>query len=263
MESIALIGVFLIVVLVVALLYRTYRERRRIEQARLLVDLQDALRRVQNATKVLPDVYLDKPTKVFIYKRLIQITRSIAETEPSESAAMANLEDNFTTHMETARNEKDDSVKRLSKWADIPSKDAAHEMRRSVQFLHQETVSAAKSGLIAKAHAMRVIKNLKVAAARIPLDMTFALGKAAYQTKKYRPALSKFNVAVGIIKRSPVRKYLAKQNEQIEELIKQTEAQLKKIADQNKAKSANSLAEGMDKIEQDSQWEQKKNYFED
>ena len=263
MEPIALVGILFIVVVVVALLYRSYKEKRRIEQARLLVDLQDALRRMQNAIDILPNVYLDKPTKVFIYKRLIHITRSIAETEQTQAAAMASLEDNLTSRMETARGSPDTAVKNLSQWAEIPSQDAAHEMRRLVQFLHQEVIKSAKSGFIPKAHAARVVKNLKITATRVPLDLAYALGKAAYQTKKYRPAMSKFKVAQGMIKRSPVRKHLSNQNGQLEELIKECEAKLKQIAEENKAKSGSSLAEGMDKIEEDSKWDQKKNYFED
>lgn len=263
MEPIALIGILFIVLVVIALLYRSYREKRRIEQARALVDLQDALRRMESATSALPDVYLDKPTKVFIYKRMLQIIRGINSTDASAGAQLANLEDTYTGKLEAARNSKDDALKRLAQWAQIPNQDAAHEMRRLVKFLHQEVVNATKAGLIPKAHASRVIKNLKIMASRIPLDATYALGRGALKTKKYRPALSKFKIAQGIIKRSPVRKYLAKQNEQLEELIKKTEEKLQIIAEENRAKSGNSLADGMDKMAKDEQWEQKKNYFED
>lgn len=263
MEPVALIGVLFIVIVVVALLYRSYKEKRRIEQARLLVDLQDALRRIQNVQQGLPETYLDKPTKVFIFKRLVQITQNIAEVEKAEAPAMGALEDEFTAKMEAARNSTDNAVKNLSQWVPIPSQDTAHEMRHLVKFLHQEVIKAAKAGFIPKAHAARVIKNLKITATRIPLDLTYELGKAAYKTKKFRPALSKFKVALGMIKRSPVRKHLTKQNKQLEELVKKCEAKLEEIAEANKAKTGNSLAEGMDKMEEDSKWDQKKNYFED
>jgi len=263
MEPMVLVGILFIVVVVVALLFRSYKEKRRIEQARRLVDLQDALRRMQNAINILPNIYLDKPTKVYMFKRLIHISRSIAEAEQSQAAAMAVLEDNLTSQMETTRNSPDTAVKNLSKWAEIPSQDAAHEMRRLVQFLHQEVIKSAKVGFIPKAHAARVIKNLRIVATRVPMDLTYALGKAALQTKKYRPALSKFKVAQGMIKRSPVRKHLTNQNGQLEKLIEKCEAKLKQIAEENKAKSGSSLAEGMDKMEEDSKWDQKKNYFED
>lgn len=264
MEPVALIiGILFIVMVVVALLYRSYKEKRRIEQARLLVDLQDSLRRLQNAARALPDIYMDKPTKVFLFQRLTQIVNKIAETEQSEAPAMATLETEYASKMEAARSSPDTAVKNLSQWATIPSQDAAHEMRHLVKFFHQEVIKAAKSGAVPKAHAARVIKNLKITATRIPLDLTYALGQAALQTKKYRPALSKFKLAHGMIKRSPVRKHLAKQNSELEELIKKCDAKLQQIADANKAKTGNSLAEGMDKMEEESKWEQKKNYFED
>ena len=258
-----LVGALLIILVVAALLTKTYLEKRRIEQARLLVDLQDSLRRMQNASSAFPEVYLDKPTKVFIYKRLIQLSQAIAEVDQAEAAGMGAMETDFSSKMEAARNTPDDSVKRLSKWASIPHPDTAHELRRLVQFLHQEVIDSTKSGLIPKAHAKRVIKNLKITASRIPLDLNFSIAKGAFKTKQYRQALGKLRVAQGVIKRSPVRQYLKKQAGQIEELMKKTDEALAIAAEKNKAKTANSLAAGMDKMAEDEQWEQKKNYFDD
>lgn len=263
MEPAALIGILGIIGIVIALLVKTYLEKRRIEQARLIVDLQDSLRRMQNAHKIIPEVYLDKATKLFIHKRMLQITQAILATDNSESQNLSTFQDELTVQVEQIRNQSDDVIKRLGAWAPVPNQDAAHELKRLTQFLHAEVVRTTKSGDLKKGHALRVIKNLKIIANRIPLDMNFALGRAAAKLNKPRPALSKFKVAQGIIKRSPIKQHLSKQEEQLTKLIKKCELKLERIADEAKAKSGNSLAEGMNEMEEKEKWEQKKNYFDD
>lgn len=260
MEPLIALAALILVSLIGSVFMKNHLEKKRIARARLLVDLHDDLHRMQNALAILPELYLDIPTKLFMIKRIMQIIDKVQEVG-SESNSLTMLHEDLSTQLEKVMSSKDDSVKRLSKWGKLSNPDTAHEIRTHTKYLHSQVLIATKSHLIPKAHAARVVKNLKIIMYRIPLDLNFNLANAALKMNKLRPALGKLKVALGLLLKSPIRQHLKTQQEQIETLIKQTE---EKINIQQKAKSANTtnkLASGVEKLDQEEDWNTKKNLY--
>ncbi len=259
MVTFIVLGVLILATLVGSIAMKSYMEKLRIARARQLVDLHDDLRRMQNALVVIPQVYIDTPTKLFMIKRLMQLIDQVQSTG-NETSSLSALHQDLSTQLEKAINAKDDSVDRLSKWTQIDSADTAHEMKTLIKYLHSQIISAVKAGLIPRAHGTRVVKNLKVMAYRVGLDLNYSLARSALKMNKYRPALGKLRVALGIAIKSPLKQQLKPQRELLEKLIKQTEA---KIEDNRKKgnTSVNKLATGVDKINQDDELDNKKNLY--
>ena len=61
--------------------------------------------------------------------------------------------------------------------------------------------------------------------------------------------------------RSPIKQYLKTQNEELGKLINETESKINESRKKSAQASANKLAEGMDKINDDDNWENKKNMY--
>ncbi len=261
MAPLAIIGVLIILTLIGSIFIKSFLEKKKIERARAMVNLTDDLRRMQNAISTLPELYLDKPTKTFIYKSIIQMAERIGQVSNRDDS-MVSVINEARTKLDAALELKEDSIKRLSKWCKVANPDDAQEMRQLIKFLHAQTVAAVKAGVIPKAHGARVVKNLKVIAHRIMLDLNYCLGKTYYTGKKHRRALGKFRVALGILHKSPIKQHLNPQKEELEKLIQKTESILEETRKQTASTSANSLASGMDKMEKEEEWEQKKNLYE-
>ncbi len=260
MTTFVILGALILATLVGSLAMKSYLEKRRIERARLLVDLHDDLRRMQTALTVVPQVYLDTPTKLFMIKRLMQIIDQVQEAG-SETDHLNDLHQGLQTQLEATIAAKDDSVERLAKWTRIDDADAAHEIKSLIKYLHGQILSSVKIGLIPRSHGSRVVKNLKVITYRIGLDVNYTLARNALKLNKYRPALGKLRVALSITLKSPIKQHLKPQKETLEKLIAQTEA---KIAQQQKEKSrdtVNKLASGVEKIQEEDELEQKKNQY--
>ncbi len=260
MDTLILLGILILVTVFASIGMKSHLEKRRILRARLLVDLHDDLRRMQSALAIIPEVYLDIPTKLFMIKRLMQLVDQVQETG-NASDSLTSLHTDLKEQLDKTLESKDDSAKRLSKWTNIESADAAHEIRQLIKFLHNQILSTVKTGLVPRAHGARVVKNLKIMIHRIALDLNFSLAKAYLKANKPRPALGKLRAAQSVAIRSPIKQYLKPQKEQLEKLIEQTEGKIlsqRKTA--NKA-SAGELAKGMDKIQEDEERDTKKNIY--
>lgn len=260
MEPLIALAALILVSLIGSVFMKNYLEKKRIARARMLVDLHDDLHRMQNAMAILPELYLDMPTKLFMIKRIMQLIEKVQEVG-SESNSLTMLHEDLATQLEKTLNNQDDSIKRLSKWGKLSNPDTAQEIRMLTKYLHSQVLVATKTHLVPRAHAARVVKNLKVIMYRVPLDLNFNLANVAIKSNKLRPALGKLRVALGLLLKSPIRQHLKKQHEQIEMLIKQTE---EKIAIQQKAKSANTtnkLASGVEELDKEDDWNTKKNLY--
>ncbi len=260
MDTFIVLGVLIALTLIGSLLMKGYLEKRRIERARSLVAIHDDLTNMQNALSLIPEVYLDTPSKIFILKRLMQLIDQVQQTgNVSESLSARNQE--LSIQLEKTQHIKDDSVKRIGQWVSIKDPESAHEIRSLVKFLHKQIILSVKIGLIPQAHGSRVVKNLTVIMHRIILDLNYSLASQYLKVNKLRPALGKLRMALTAATRSPIKQYLKKQKEQLEKQIKQTESKIvstrKKI---NKA-TANKLANGMDNIQKDGDWGAKKNIY--
>lgn len=260
MEGMAVIGVLIVLTLVGSIFFKSYIEKKRIERARKLVDLHDDLRRMQNAMGTIPEIYMDTPTKIFIIKRLMQLIDQVEEVG-NESDSLSNLRQELESRLEKAMAAKDDSVKRLSQWSKINHPDAAHEVKNLCKYLHGQIISSVKGGLIPRAHGSRVVKNLKMMMHRIALDLNFNLASAALKSGKLRPALGKLRVAKGLVIKSPIKQHLNAQKEQIEKLIESTERRLSQQRKEQASTSVNKLASGVDKMEEEEAWDNKKNIY--
>ncbi len=260
MVTFIVLGVLILATLVGSIAMKSYMEKRRIERARMLVDLHDDLRRMQNALVVIPQVYIDTPTKLFMIKRLMQLIEQV-QGAGNETNSLSALHQDLNTQLEKAINAKDDSVDRLSKWTQIDNADTAHEMKTLIKYLHSQIISAVKAGLIPRAHGSRVVKNLKVMAHRVGLDLNYSLARSALKMNKHRPALGKLRVALSIALKSPIKQYLKPQRELLEKLIKQTEAKIDDTRNKGNQTSVNKLASGVDKINQDEELDNKKNLY--
>jgi hypothetical protein len=260
MTTFVILGVLILATLVGSLAMKSYLEKRRIERARLLVDLHDDLRRMQSALAVVPQAYLDAPTKLFIIKRLMLIIDQVQEAG-NETNHLQELHQDLTNQLTAATQAKDDSIERLGKWTKIDNPDTAHEIKSLIKYLHGQILSSVKLGLISKGHASRVVKNLKVITYRIGLDLNYTLARQALKLNKYRPALGKLRVALSITLKSPIKQHLKSQKETLEKLIAQTEAKIAKIRKEAEKSTVNKLASGVDKIKADDDLEQKKNLY--
>ena len=256
----AVVGVLIVLTLVSSIFLKSYLDKRKIERARMLVDLHDDLRRMQNALAIIPEVYLDVPTKIFMIKRIIQLIDAVEEVG-NESDSLNMLKMDLESQLAKTLQAKDDSVKRLSQWTKIDHPDTAHEIRTLAKFLHNQILTCVKSGLVPRAHGARVVKNLKVIMHRIALDLNYTLAASALKMNKLRPALGKLKVAKGLVLKSPIKQHLKKQKEEIEKLIEKTEQRLIAQRKASAAATANKLASGMDKMEEDEAWDSKKNLY--
>jgi len=112
MDSIIVLGTLLLVTLVSSIFIKGYLDKRRIEKAREIVDLHDDLRRMQNAMAVIPSIYLDVPTRIFMLKRTMQLVSKLLEGS-SDNHNLNALYQDMESQLEKALTQKDDSVKRL------------------------------------------------------------------------------------------------------------------------------------------------------
>jgi hypothetical protein len=260
MDTLIVLGVLVIITLVGSIAIKTQMEKRRILRARLLVDLHDDLRRMQSALAVIPEVYLDIPTKLFMIKRLMQLVNQVQETgSPSES--LTSLHSDLQEQLDKTLEAKDDSAARLAKWTRIDSADAAHEIRILIKYLHGQILSTVKTGLVPRAHGSRVVKNLKIMIHRIALDLNYTMARSYLKANKPRPALGKLRVALGVTLKSPIKQYLKTQHSELEKLIEQTE---KKIINQRKQANKTTedkLAKGLDKMQEEEDRDTKKNIY--
>jgi hypothetical protein len=225
-----------------------------------MVDLHDDLRRTQSAMAVIPDLYLDLPTKIFMIKRIIQLVNKVQKAgNESESLAMLTLD--LEAQLAATLNTKDDSVKRLSQWAKIDHPDTAHEIRTMSKYLHGQILACVKNNLIPRAHGARVVKNLKIIMHRISLDLNYNLAKNAIKANKLRPALGKLKVAKRALLKSPIKQHLKAQLEELEKLIEKIENKMLKQREETASVTENKLASGMDKIKEEEALEAKKNMY--
>lgn len=260
MDSIIVLGTLLLVTLVSSIFIKGYLDKRRIEKAREIVDLHDDLRRMQNAMAVIPSIYLDVPTRIFMLKRTMQLVSKLLEGS-SDNHNLNALYQDMESQLEKALTQKDDSVKRLNKRGKVDNPDTAHEIRAMVKFLHEQIVKSVKSGLIPKAHGSRVVKNLKVIMQRTVIDMNYNMAQAILKTQKLRPALSKLKVTLGLVIKSPLKQCLTQLKEELEKTIKSIESKLAIESKKANARSGGQLASGMDKIKEEEDWDTKKNIY--
>ena len=260
MITFIILGALILATLVGGIALKNQLEKRRIERARLLVDLHDDLRRMQSALAVIPHVYLDTPTKLFMIKRLMQIIEQVQEAG-NETSGLSDMHQELQNQLESTIQTKDDSVARLAKWTPIDTADLAHEIKSLVKYLHGQIITAVKLGLIPRAHGSRVVKNLKVVTYRIGLDLNYTLARQALKLNKYRPALGKLRVALSIALKSPIKQYLKPQKETLEKLIEQTESKIERQREEKSKATTNKLASGVEKIKVEDDWEQKKNLY--
>ena len=260
MDSMLIFGVLILLTLVTSVFLKSYLEKKRIARAREMVDLHDDLRRMQNAMAIIPDLYLDVPSKIFMIKRIMQLVDKVQEVG-NESDSLKMLNQDLQGQLSKILNSKDDSVKRLSQWGKINDPDTAHEIRTVSKFLHGQVLLCVKTSLVPRSHGSRVVKNLKIIMHRVALDLNYNLARNAMKANKLRPALGKLKVAKGLLLKSPIKQHLKTQLAELETLIEKTE---KKIVAQRKASSeatANKLSSGMDKIEEEEAWDNKKNIY--
>lgn len=262
METLVVLGVVLVATLVGSIFIKSYLEKKRIEQARKLVDLHDDLKRMQNAMSIIPEIYIDKPTKVFMIRRLIQLLTQVQQAGNESEGINIQIQE-LEFELDKVQNKQDDSVKRLGKCSNISNADTAHEVKMSIKFLHGQMLTSVKTGLIPKSYGARIAKNLKVMASRLGLDLNYNMAKAALKMNKWRPALGKLRMSKSIILKSPIKQYLDQQKTEIDDLIAKTEAKLNEARTQNQATSQNKLAAGVEKIQEDESWEGKKNIYDD
>ncbi len=262
MDSFVIFGTLITLTLVGSIFLKSYLEKKRIERARELVDLHDDLRRMQNAMAMIPDLYLDIPTKIFMIKRIIQLIEKVQEVG-NETEGLTILSQDLEGKLAKTLNSKDDSVKRLSQWGKIDNPDTAHEVRSMAKYLHGQILKCVKSNLVPRAHGARVVKNLKVIMHRIGLDLNYNLAKNALRAKKMRPALGKLKMAKSLLLKSPIKQHLKSQLTELESLISKTEKTLVEARKASAQATANKLSSGMDKMEEDEAWDNKKNLYEE
>jgi hypothetical protein len=260
MDSIIVLGTLLLVTLVSSIFIKGYLDKRRIEKAREMVDLHDDLRRMQNAMAVIPSIYLDVPTRIFMLKRTMQLINKLLEAN-SDNQSLNALYQDMEVQLEKALSQKDDSVKRLSQRGKVDNPDTGHEIRTMVKFLHDQILKAVKSGLIPKAHGSRVVKNLKIIMQRTIIDMNYNMAQGILRTQKLRPALSKLKVTLGLVIKSPLKQYLTPLKEELEKTINDIEKKLLIERKKSSDRSGGKLASGMDKIKEEEDWETKKNIY--
>lgn len=260
MDSIIVTGALITFVLLGGLFLKGYLDKRRIEKAREMMDLNDDLRRMQNAMAVIPSIYFDVPTRIFMLKRTMQLISKILETN-TDHQTLNTLYQEMEIQLDNTLKQKDDSVKRLAKRGKIDNPDTAHEIRTMVKYLHDQIIKSVKNGLIPKAHGSRVVKNLKIIMQRTIIDMNYNMAQGILRTKKLRPALSKFKLTLGLVIKSPLKQYLTPLKDELEKTIAKLENQLSIDRKKSSERSAGQLSSGMNKIQEEENWEVKKNIY--
>ena len=260
MDTLIVLGALIVITLVGSLTIKSQLEKRRILRARMLVDLHDDLRRMQSALAIIPEVYLDIPTKLFMIKRLMQLVDKVQETG-NATESLKNLHSDLQEQLDKTLETKDDSTARLAKWTNIDNPDTAHEIRTLIKYLHGQILNTVKSGLVPRAHGSRVVKNLKIMMHRIALDLNYSLARSYLKASKFRPALGKLRVALGVILKSPIKQFLKSQREELEKLIEKTEKKIISQRKENNKASADKLAKGLDKLKEDEDSNTKKNIY--
>jgi hypothetical protein len=260
MDSITVLGTLLLVTLVSSIFIKGYLDKRRIEKAREIVDLNDDLRRMQNAMAVIPSLYLDIPTRIFMLKRIMQLINKLLELNKDNQNLNALYQD-MEIQLEETLAKKDDSLKRLSKRGKINDADTAHEIRAMVKFLHDQILKSVKTGFIPKVHGSRVVKNLKIIMQRTVIDMNYNMAQGILRTQKLHPALAKLKHTLSLVIKSPLKQYLAPLKEELEKTIKEIEDKLSIERKKSNDLSAGKLASGMEKIQEDEDWDTKKNIY--
>jgi hypothetical protein len=260
MDSTLIFGVLIVITLLGSVSLKSYLDKKGIERAREMVDLHDDLRRMQNAMAIIPDLYLDTPTKIFMIKRIMQLISKVQKVgNESESLTMLTLD--LEAQLAKTLDNKDDSVKRLSEWGKIEHPDTAHEIRTMSKYLHGQILACVKNNLVPRAHGARVVKNLKVIMHRIALDLNYNLAKNAIRANKLRPALGKLKVAKGALLKSPIKQHLKTQLEELEKLIEKVERKMEVQRKKASASTENKLASGVDKIKEEEAREAKNNMY--
>lgn len=260
-STLAIVGVLMVAALFGSVFIKSYLDKKNIESARELVELQDALRRMQTAQQIIPELYIDIPTKIFMAKRTMQLAYKMQELS-GDDAAITMLIDNMQEKLNKAQGTKDNRAVRLSKWSDINNPDTAHEVKHMVKFLHGEMVASVKSGIIPKALGTRVTANLRIMAPRIAMDLNYNLARAAIKSNKLRPALGKLRITKALLLKSTIKQHMKTQIETVEKLITETEKKMNAKRKKVQAQSANKLASGLNDLEEKEQWDQKKNLYE-
>lgn len=260
MDSMIIVGTLLVVTLISSIFIKGYLDKRRIEKAREIVDLNDDLRRMQNAMAVIPNLYFDIPTRVFMLKRTMYLIHKLLELN-KDNQNLTNLHEDMEEQLQKTLTLKDDSIKRLGKRGKVEDPDTAHEIRTMVKFLHDQTLKSVKSGLIPKPHGSRVVKNLKIIMQRTVIDMNYNMAQGILRAQKLRPALSKLKLTLGLVIKSPLKQYLTPLKEELENSIKEVEEKLSIERKKSNDRSAGKLASGVDKIKEEEDWETKKNIY--
>jgi hypothetical protein len=260
MDSTLIFAVLIVIVIMGSFFLKSYLDKKRLARAREMVDLHDDLRRMQNAMAIIPDLYLDMPTKVFMIKRIIQLVSKIQQTG-NESESLKMQAADLDSQLAEIVKRKDDDVKRLSQWGKIDDPDTAHEIRNMAKYLHSQILVCVKSHLLPRSHGSRVVKNLKIIMHRVALDLNYNIAKNAIRANKLRPALGKLKLARGLLLKSPIKQHLKTQIIDIETLIEKTEKMLVAARKTSTEATANKLASGVDKIDEDDAWDSKKNMY--
>lgn len=260
-SSIAIIGILMMAALVVSIFIKSYLDKKRIANAREMVELQDDLRRMQAAMSIIPDLYFDVPTKIFMFKRVIQLASKLQEFT-GEDAKLNILMGTMQEQLQKIQGSKDNRAARLTQWSKINNPDTAHEARSMIKFLHGQMVIAVKSSLIPKALGTRVVANLKIMTPRLAMDLNYNLAQGALKLKKYRPALGKLRVTKTLLLKSNIKQHMKKQLTELDELIKSTETHLNAKRKKAQAQNVNKLADGVEDMNEKDQWDQKKNLYE-
>ena len=260
-SSLAIIGILTMATLVVAIFVKSYLDKKRIENAREMVELQDDLRRMQTAMTIIPDLYFDVPTKIFMFKRVMQLASKLQELT-GEDASLNMLMGTMQEQLQKVQGSKDNRAARLAQWSKINNPDIAHEARSMIKFLHGQMVISVKNSLIPKALGTRVVANLKIMAPRLAMDLNYNIAQGSLKLKKYRPALGKLRTAKALIHKSNIKQHMKRQQAEIEELIKTTEAHLNAKRKKAQAQNVNKLADGVEDMNEKDQWDQKKNLYE-
>jgi hypothetical protein len=260
MDSTLIFAALIFILIMASFFIKAYLDTKRLARARKMVDLHDDLRRMQNAMAIIPDLYLDAPTKIFMIKRIIQLIVHIQEIgNESESLKKQTLD--LESQMSKIAQSKDNSLERLSQWSKIDDPDTAHEIRNMAKYLHSQILVCVKSHLLPRAHGSNVVKNLKVIMHRVALDLNYNIAKDAIKVNKLGLALGKLKVAKGLLLKSPIKQNLTVQLEALEILIEKIETRLLAARKASSEATVNKLASGVDEIEEQEAWDGKKNMY--
>jgi hypothetical protein len=260
MDSTLIFAMLIVIVIMGSFFLKSYLDKKRLARAREIVDLHDDLRRMQNAMAIIPDLYLDVPTKIFMIKHIIQIVSKLQKIG-NESESLKVQAADLDSQLAEIVKHKDDAVKRLSQWGEIDKPDTAHEIRNMAKYLHSQILVCVKSHLLPRSHGSRVVKNLKVIMHRVTLDLNYNIAKSAIKVNQLGPALGKLRLAKGLLLKSPIKQYLKNQLIDIDSLIEKTEKLLVAARKKSTEATGNKLASGIDKIDKDDAWDSKKSMY--